>query len=182
MGACATFTSHPPLSPTGAPSIRCSEMLSQSSSQWMELFSRHLILSRRHLQLGVLPARCFASGLVALSWCFTSFLRARLSAMLFRMRFRRRLIWTRCLDLFASSETRLTSERSLRRRTVEITRSFHMIRSAESLSTTRWRSNNRVERTAAMRFGFEGDGLQTAVIAVASALSAAVAHPCRQAS
>ena len=35
-----------------------------------------------------------------------------------------------------------------------------------------------VERTAAMRFGFDGDGLQTAVVAVASALPAA-AHPCR---
>ena len=35
----------------------------------------------------------------------------------------------------------------------------------------------RVERPAAMRFGFDGDGLQTAVIAVASALPAAVAHP-----
>ena len=41
------------------------------------------------------------------------------------------------------------------------------------------RPNNRVERTAAMRFGFDGDGLQTAVVAVASALPAAVAHPCR---
>ena len=39
--------------------------------------------------------------------------------------------------------------------------------------------NNRVERTAAMRFGLDGDGLQTAVIAVVSALPAAVAHPCR---
>lgn len=39
------------------------------------------------------------------------------------------------------------------------------------------RPNNRVERTAAMRFGFDGDGLQTAVIAVVSALPAAVAHP-----
>lgn len=38
-------------------------------------------------------------------------------------------------------------------------------------------ANNRVERTAAMRFDLDGDGLQTAVIAVASALPAAVAHP-----
>ena len=42
--------------------------------------------------------------------------------------------------------------------------------------------NNRVERTAAMRFGFDSDGLQTAVVAVVSTLPAAVAHPCRQAS
>lgn len=41
------------------------------------------------------------------------------------------------------------------------------------------KANNRVERTAAMRFDFDGDGLQTAVIAVVSALPAAVAHPCR---
>lgn len=39
--------------------------------------------------------------------------------------------------------------------------------------------NNRVERTAAIRLDFDGDGLQTAVIAVVSALPAAVAHPCR---
>lgn len=39
--------------------------------------------------------------------------------------------------------------------------------------------NNRVERPAAMRFGLDGDGLQTAVVAAASALPAAVAHPCR---
>ena len=41
------------------------------------------------------------------------------------------------------------------------------------------RPNNRVERTAAMRLDFDGDGLQTAVIAVVSTLPAAVAHPCR---
>ena len=42
-------------------------------------------------------------------------------------------------------------------------------------------ANKWVERTAAMRFSFDGDGLQTAVVAVASALPAAVAHPCRSA-
>lgn len=47
---------------------------------------------------------------------------------------------------------------------------------------TKAHSNNRVERTAAMRLYFDGDGLQIAVIAVASALPAAVAHPCRSAS
>jgi len=40
-------------------------------------------------------------------------------------------------------------------------------------------ANNRVERTAAMRFGFDGDGLQTTIIAVASAPPVTVAHPCR---
>ena len=39
--------------------------------------------------------------------------------------------------------------------------------------------NNRVERTAAMRFSLIGDGLQTAVVSVVSTLPAAVAHPCR---
>jgi hypothetical protein len=42
-------------------------------------------------------------------------------------------------------------------------------------------ANKWVERTAAMRLDSDGDGLQTAVIAVASALPAAVAHPCRSA-
>jgi hypothetical protein len=41
------------------------------------------------------------------------------------------------------------------------------------------RPNNRVERTAAMRLDFDRDGLQIAVVAVASALPAAVAHPGR---
>lgn len=41
------------------------------------------------------------------------------------------------------------------------------------------RPNNRVERTAAARLDFDGDGSQTAVVAVVSALPAAVAHPCR---
>jgi hypothetical protein len=40
-------------------------------------------------------------------------------------------------------------------------------------------ANKWVERTAAMRFGLDGDGLQTAVIAVVSTLPAAVAHPSR---
>jgi hypothetical protein len=40
--------------------------------------------------------------------------------------------------------------------------------------------NNRVERTAAMRLDFDGDGLQTVVVAVVSTLPAAVAHPCRR--
>jgi hypothetical protein len=44
---------------------------------------------------------------------------------------------------------------------------------------TQQRPNNRVERTAAMRFGLDGDGLQTDVVAVVSTLPAAVAHPCR---
>ena len=39
--------------------------------------------------------------------------------------------------------------------------------------------NKSLERTAAMRFGLDGDGLQAAVVAVESALPAAVAHPCR---
>ena len=38
--------------------------------------------------------------------------------------------------------------------------------------------NNRMERTAAMRLDFDGDGLQTAEVAVASALQAAVIPPC----
>lgn len=39
--------------------------------------------------------------------------------------------------------------------------------------------SSRVERTAATRFGFHGDGMRTAVVAVVSALPTAVAHPCR---
>ena len=46
-------------------------------------------------------------------------------------------------------------------------------------SMNRDRANKWVERTAAMRFGLIGDGLQTAVVAVVSTLPAAVAHPCR---